>query len=80
MVKAVMFVLGFICGMAFVIVASCLIISSEENRREEKAIPIEWIKKYMDKVDIEDCGMVYLSPSGLLRDMLKDWEKENETN
>lgn len=38
MVKAVMFVLGFICGMAFVIVASCLIISSEESRREENEI------------------------------------------
>lgn len=39
-------------------------------------IPIEWIKKYMDKVDIEDCGMVYLSPSGPFRDMLEDWRAE----
>lgn len=43
-----------------------------------KAIPIEWIKKYMNKVDIEDCGMVYLSPSAPFRDMLNEWEKENE--
>ena len=28
-------VIGFICGMVFVIVVSCLIISSEESRREE---------------------------------------------
>ncbi len=28
-------VLGFIVGMAFVIVVSCLIISSSESRREE---------------------------------------------
>lgn len=35
LVKAVCFTLGFISGMAFVIVISCLIISSEENRREE---------------------------------------------
>ena len=38
LVKCVCFVLGFICGMAFVIVASCLIISSEESRREENEI------------------------------------------
>lgn len=38
MVKAVMFVLGFICGMSFVIVMSCLIISSEESRREENEV------------------------------------------
>lgn len=38
LVKCVMFILGFICGMAFVIVMSCLIISSEESRREENEI------------------------------------------
>lgn len=31
-------VIGFICGMAFVIVMSCLIISSEESRREENEV------------------------------------------
>lgn len=35
LVKLVCFVLGFICGMSMVIVASCLIISSEESRIEE---------------------------------------------
>lgn len=38
LVKCVCFVLGFICGMAFTIVVSCLIISSEESRREENEI------------------------------------------
>ena len=42
------------------------------------AIPIEWIKKYIGKLDKECGGMVYLSPSGALIDMLKDWDKENE--
>lgn len=35
--KLVCFMLGFISGMSFVIVASCMIISSEESRREENA-------------------------------------------
>ena len=35
LIKLVCFILGFICGMAFVIVMSCLIISSEESRKEE---------------------------------------------
>lgn len=43
-----------------------------------EAIPIEWIEKYMDKVDVEDYGMVYLLPRGPFKKMLKDWEKENE--
>ena len=37
LVKTVCFILGFVCGMSFVIVMSCLIISSEESRREENA-------------------------------------------
>lgn len=41
-----------------------------------EAIPVEWIKKYMDKVEIEDYGMVYLSPSGPFREMLKEWEEQ----
>lgn len=36
--KLVCFVLGFICGMSCVIVMSCLIISSEESRREDHEI------------------------------------------
>lgn len=35
LVKLVCFILGFICGMSFVIVASCMVISSEESRNEE---------------------------------------------
>ena len=35
MVKAVIFILGFISGMSFLMVVSCLVISSEESRREE---------------------------------------------
>lgn len=31
-------VIGFMCGMVFVIVVSCLIISSEESRREENEV------------------------------------------
>lgn len=31
-------VIGFICGMVFVIVVSCLIISSEESRREDNEV------------------------------------------
>lgn len=40
LVKCVCFVLGFICGMAFVIVVSCMVltgkISDEEWRRENE--------------------------------------------
>lgn len=35
LVKLVCFILGLICSMAFVIVISRVIISSEESRREE---------------------------------------------
>lgn len=35
LVKLVCFILGFICGMSFVIVMTCCIISSEESGREE---------------------------------------------
>ena len=38
MVKAVIFILGFISGMSFLMVVSCLVISSEESRREENEI------------------------------------------
>lgn len=51
-----------------------------ESQPVVDAIPVAWLKKYMNKVDIEDCGMVYLSPSAPFRDMLNEWEKENETN
>ena len=36
-IKLVCFIIGFIVGMAMVIITSCLIISSEESRREENA-------------------------------------------
>ena len=35
LIKLVCFIIGFIVGMAMVIITSCLIISSEESRREE---------------------------------------------
>ena len=38
LVKLVCFVLGFICGMAVIIVLSCCIISSEESMREENEV------------------------------------------
>ena len=41
------------------------------------AIPVEWIENYISK--IKDDGMIYLSSAGCIKDMLKDWEKENES-
>lgn len=38
MVKAVMFVLGFICGMSFVIVVSCMVLSGRISEEEEREI------------------------------------------
>ena len=38
-------------------------------------IPIEWIENYISK--IEDDGMIYLSSAGCIKDMIKEWEKEN---
>lgn len=35
-----------------------------------EAIPVEWIKKWMEK----------WTPDLPVAEMLKDWEKENETN
>ena len=36
LIKLVCFIIGLIVGMSLVIVASCLIISSEESRKEER--------------------------------------------
>ena len=36
MVKLIMFLLGFLCGMITLIVFSCVIISGQESRREEE--------------------------------------------
>lgn len=40
-----------------------------------KAIPVEWIENYISKM--KDDGMIYLSSAGCIKDMLKEWEKEN---
>ena len=45
-----------------------------DSEKEVKAIPIEWIKNWFNP---KYANTVYYS---LLRDMIKDWEKENETN
>lgn len=42
-----------------------------ENERTVEAIPIEWIKNWFNP---KYANTVYYS---LLRDMIKDWEKEN---
>jgi hypothetical protein len=39
------------------------------------AIPIEWIENYISKM--KDDGMIYLSSAGSIKDMIKEWEKEN---
>ncbi len=41
-----------------------------------KAIPVEWIENYISKM--KDDGMIYLSSAGSIKDMIKEWEKENE--
>lgn len=46
------------------------------NAPTVKAIPIEWIKNYISKIG--DDGMIYLSPTGCIKDMMKEWEKANE--
>ncbi len=45
------------------------------NAPTVKAIPVEWIENYISK--IKDDGMIYLSSAGCIKDMLKEWEKEN---
>lgn len=44
-----------------------------DNAPTEKAIPIEWIEKWIKEVEIREHITLYD-----VRDMLKDWEKENE--
>lgn len=44
-----------------------------ESQPEVKAIPIEWIKKYLD-IHTFGCGDFYY----MTYEMLADWEKENE--
>ena len=48
--------------------------SAVEEQPTVKAIPIEWIKNWFNP---KYANTVYYS---LLRDMIKDWEKENECN
>ena len=47
---------------------------------EVNAIPIEWIEKYIEEVNIRDYGTIFIQPCGSITQMLKDWEKENEKN
>lgn len=44
-----------------------------------KAIPIEWIRKWHGIDDIRDCDLREYVKCTMLY-MIKDWEKENETN
>lgn len=55
----------------------CYIAHEEAIDFLRQSIPIEWIENYISK--IEDDGMIYLSPTGCIKDMMKDWEKENES-
>lgn len=50
-----------------------------DNIEEVKAIPIEWIEKYIEEINIRDFGTIYIQPCGSITQMLKDWEKENGT-
>lgn len=55
-----------------------------DNQPTVEAIPKEWIKKYIHKLEKEDNGSQYeyvsFSTVGQIYDMLNEWEKENETN
>lgn len=42
---------------------------------EVEAITVEWIENYISK--IKDDGMVYLNSVGCIKDMIKEWRKEN---
>ena len=57
----------------------------EEYQRLQKAIPIEWVKKYANRlIELENHN--YFAYRGLgdageaILSMLEAWEKENETN
>ena len=49
--------------------------SAVEEQPTVKAIPIEWIKKYY-----EDITMPYTDTRVQFEEMIRKWEKENETN
>lgn len=45
---------------------------------EVKAIPIEWIRKQIEKaLSVDSVDLFYV---GNLKHLIKEWERENETN
>lgn len=44
-----------------------------DNAPTVKAIPVEWIKKWVEK-----CNWHYTDLPRIIETMLEDWEKENE--
>lgn len=52
-----------------------------ESQPTVEAIPIEWIRQWSEQFYKDINGRVYYTGDGYdtIWDMLKDWEKENET-
>ena len=47
---------------------------------EVKAIPIEWINKYIDSTLDEGNSQMLGFKAAIIKEMIEEWEKENEVN
>ena len=45
-----------------------------------EAIPIEWVTRYIDSTLDEDNSQMIGFKAALIKEMVEEWEKENETN
>ena len=43
-----------------------------------KAIPVEWIKKYIDSTLDKDNSQMLGFKAAIIKEMIEEWEKENE--
>ena len=48
------------------------------NAEEVKAIPIEWLNKYIDSTLDNDNSQMLGFKAALIKEMLEEWEKEND--
>ena len=49
-----------------------------DNMPTEGAIPIEWIKKYIDSTLDSDNSQMLGFKAAIIKKMIEEWEKENE--
>lgn len=51
-----------------------------DNISTESAVPVEWIKRYIDGTLDEDNSQMLGFKAAIIKEMVEEWEKEDESN